>query len=80
MPTAEMIGKVGSGACRRCESMTARPHTTLASTAIMHAGIGDSVRRKEDLRLLTGRGRYSDDFNLPGQAYARWCAGRMPTR
>ncbi len=35
----------------------------------MNAGIGDTVRRKEDLRLLTGRGCYSDDFNLPGQAY-----------
>ncbi len=35
----------------------------------MHAGIGDTVRRKEDSRLLTGRGCYSDDFNLPGQAY-----------
>jgi aerobic carbon-monoxide dehydrogenase large subunit len=33
-------------------------------------GIGQPVRRREDLRLLTGRGRYSDDFNLPGQAYA----------
>src|ERR1700685_3842227 len=36
----------------------------------MHAGIGDAVRRKEDLRLVTGRGRYSDDFNFPGQVYA----------
>ena len=34
------------------------------------AGIGQPVRRREDLRLLTGRGRYSDDLNLPGQAYA----------
>ena len=25
------------------------------------AGIGQSVRRREDLRLLTGGGRYSDD-------------------
>src|SRR5262249_5067881 len=31
---------------------------------------GDAVRRKEDLRLLTGHGCYSDDFNFPGQAYA----------
>jgi aerobic carbon-monoxide dehydrogenase large subunit len=36
----------------------------------MPVGIGDTVRRKEDLRLLTGRGCYSDDINLPGQAYA----------
>lgn len=35
----------------------------------MHAGIGDTVRRKEDLRLVTGRGCYSDDFNVPGQVY-----------
>ena len=33
-------------------------------------GIGQPVRRREDRRLLTGRGRYSDDLNLPGQAYA----------
>src|SRR5436309_14662657 len=32
--------------------------------------IGQSVRRKEDQRLLTGKGRFSDDFALPGQAYA----------
>jgi len=33
-------------------------------------GIGQPVRRREDPRLLTGKGRYSDDVNLPGQAYA----------
>jgi carbon-monoxide dehydrogenase large subunit len=33
-------------------------------------GIGQPVRRKEDLRLVVGQGRYSDDLNLPGQAYA----------
>ena len=32
--------------------------------------IGQPLRRKEDERLLTGRGRFSDDFNLPRQAYA----------
>jgi carbon-monoxide dehydrogenase large subunit len=31
---------------------------------------GSPVLRKEDLRLLTGAGRFTDDFNLPGQAYA----------
>jgi len=36
----------------------------------MSAGIGDTVRRKEDLRLLTGRGCYTDDVNLPGQVFA----------
>ena len=32
--------------------------------------IGKPVRRKEDTRLLTGNGRYTDDFKLPDQAYA----------
>ena len=32
--------------------------------------IGKPVERKEDGRLLTGKGRFSDDFHLPGQAYA----------
>jgi carbon-monoxide dehydrogenase large subunit len=32
--------------------------------------IGQPLRRKEDLRLVTGQGRYSDDLSLPGQAYA----------
>jgi carbon-monoxide dehydrogenase large subunit len=32
--------------------------------------MGASVRRKEDLRLLTGQGCYSDDVNHHGQCYA----------
>ncbi len=31
--------------------------------------IGRPVERKEDLRLITGKGRFTDDFNLPGQTY-----------
>ena len=33
-------------------------------------GIGAPVKRREDIRLLTGRGRYSEDWNAPDQAYA----------
>ncbi len=33
-------------------------------------GIGASVRRKEDHRFITGKGRYTDDINRPGQAHA----------
>jgi carbon-monoxide dehydrogenase large subunit len=33
-------------------------------------GIGQPVRRKEDLRLLTGKGRFADDFQLPRLAHA----------
>jgi len=32
--------------------------------------IGEPVARKEDAELITGQGRFSDDVNLPGQAYA----------
>jgi aerobic carbon-monoxide dehydrogenase large subunit len=34
------------------------------------SGIGASVKRSEDLRLLRGRGRYAEDCNALGQAYA----------
>ncbi len=33
-------------------------------------GIGQAIPRFEDSRLLRGRGRFQDDRNLPGQAYA----------
>ena len=33
-------------------------------------GVGQPVRRKEDARLLTGRGRFSDDIALEGQVHA----------
>ncbi|MBX6426241.1 MAG: xanthine dehydrogenase family protein molybdopterin-binding subunit [Variibacter sp.] len=39
-------------------------------------GIGAAVRRKEDLRFITGRGHYTDDISRPGQAYA--CFLRSP--
>src|SRR5499433_4267965 len=32
--------------------------------------IGRPIVRKEDARLTTGRGRFSDDFSVDGQAYA----------
>ena len=40
------------------------------TSAASNARIGQPVRRKEDLRLTTGRGNFSDDMNLPGQTYA----------
>jgi carbon-monoxide dehydrogenase large subunit len=35
-------------------------------------GIGASSKRREDVRFLTGRGRYTDDMNLPNQAHAHF--------
>ena len=36
----------------------------------MSEGIGASVTRKEDKKFLTGKGRYTDDINRPGQTHA----------
>jgi len=38
--------------------------------AVEKFAVGQSVPRKEDPTLLRGRGRYTDDVSLPGQAYA----------
>ncbi len=40
--------------------------------------IGLPLRRKEDLRLLTGAGRFSDDFSMAGQAYAAMVRSPYP--
>ncbi|WP_234680712.1 xanthine dehydrogenase family protein molybdopterin-binding subunit [Bradyrhizobium monzae] len=37
--------------------------------ALQKYGVGQPVRRKEDDTLVRGKGRYTDDFNLPGQAH-----------
>ncbi|MDJ0827069.1 MAG: xanthine dehydrogenase family protein molybdopterin-binding subunit, partial [Rhodobacter sp.] len=36
------------------------------------SGIGASTKRREDVRFLTGRGKYTDDINLAGQAYVHF--------
>ena len=42
----------------------------MADTEMADTGFGASVRRREDPRFLTGRGRYVDDINRPGQLHA----------
>jgi carbon-monoxide dehydrogenase large subunit len=37
---------------------------------LMKFGVGQPVPRLEDPTLLKGQGRYTDDINLDGQAYA----------
>src|SRR5579883_3059109 len=41
-------------------------------------GIGAPVRRKEDLRFLTGRGTYTDDINRPHQIYGYFLRSPHP--
>jgi carbon-monoxide dehydrogenase large subunit len=38
--------------------------------ALQKFAVGQPVRRKEDDTLVRGKGTYTDDINLPGQAYA----------
>ncbi|HEY2244881.1 MAG TPA: xanthine dehydrogenase family protein molybdopterin-binding subunit [Xanthobacteraceae bacterium] len=40
--------------------------------------IGKPLPRKEDERLVTGKGRFTDDFNLDGQAYAAMVRSPYP--
>jgi aerobic carbon-monoxide dehydrogenase large subunit len=42
----------------------------MKKAARVGGGIGEPVRRKEDYRLLTGRGRFHDDLPLAGLAHA----------
>ena len=42
----------------------------------MRFGIGQSVRRTEDIRFVTGLGQYTDDLHFPGEAFA--CFVRSP--
>src|SRR5712664_1533437 len=46
------------------------------SLALSKYGVGQPVPRTEDPVLLRGEGRYTDDLNEPGQAYA--CIVRSP--
>ncbi len=41
----------------------------MSSTAHMHGGIGESIKRKEDSRFLHGKGNYIDDLTLPGMLH-----------
>src|SRR6476659_8841025 len=46
------------------------PSSLENTIALQKYGVGQPVRRKEDDTLVRGRGKYTDDFNLPGQAFA----------
>src|ERR1700730_10635659 len=46
------------------------PSSLENAIALQKFGVGQPVRRKEDDTLVRGKGKYTDDFNLPGQAYA----------
>src|SRR6195952_4813846 len=45
------------------------PSSLENAIALQKYGVGQPVRRKEDDTLVRGKGKYTDDFALPGQAY-----------
>src|SRR5947207_4034877 len=47
-------------------------------TDLSFRSIGKPLPRNEDGRLTTGRGRFSDDFSLEGQAYAVMLRSQHP--
>ena len=59
---------------RHFRSFLMQDHTSPPSLenaiALQKYGVGQPVRRKEDDTLVRGKGKYTDDFSLPGQAYA----------
>ncbi|MFJ2746288.1 xanthine dehydrogenase family protein molybdopterin-binding subunit [Streptomyces sp. NPDC087440] len=48
------------------------PHSPSPPTAPHEPLVGTSVRRREDPRLLTGRGRFVDDIQVPGVLHAQF--------
>ena len=46
------------------------PSSLENAIALQKYGVGQPVRRKEDDTLVRGKGKYTDDFNLPEQAHA----------
>src|SRR5690606_19406797 len=59
----------GSGSTAPVE--TSEAMNDAVSLPHLKFGVGQPIHRKEDPRLLRGEGRYTDDIDLPGQAFAR---------
>jgi carbon-monoxide dehydrogenase large subunit len=59
---------------RRFREISMQDHTSPTSLenaiALQKFGVGQPVRRKEDDTLVRGKGKYTDDFQLPRQVYA----------
>jgi carbon-monoxide dehydrogenase small subunit len=54
----------------RARWRTRHEHGSGIGGAMSATGIGQPVRRREDIRFITGSGQYTDDINRPGQSYA----------
>src|ERR1700738_3952247 len=75
-----VIGALSAGEARNrakaghFRDFSMQDHTSPSSLenaiALQKYGIGQPVHSKEDDTLVRGKGKYTDDFNLAGQAYA----------
>src|ERR1700730_9656571 len=64
---------MGTEGRSRCNALSPQSYSGSAPSMAGKSdgtGIGQAVRRREDLRLVTGRGCYIDDLSLPGQVHA----------
>ena len=64
-----MAAKPGLSSDFHMQDHVSRPATENL-VALQKFGVGQSVLRKEDDTLVRGKGKYTDDCTLPGQAYA----------
>jgi len=63
--------RVKTGHFRSFSMQDHKSGSSLENTiALQKYGVGQPVRRKEDDTLVRGKGKYTDDFNLPRQAFA----------
>ena len=58
------------GDVARPRSNVRRSVSSRREAAMSATGIGAAVRRKEDLRFITGKGQYTDDISRPGETRA----------
>ena len=69
-----IVKAIAAGAKAMARVARARPPNSLKNSkggdAMSATGIGAAVRRKEDLRFITGKGQYTDDVVRPGETRA----------
>ena len=67
----------GTTVLEKSEPAGLSPEMKLVRDALFRH-VGKPLPRKEDGRLITGKGRFSDDFSLPGQTFAAMVRSPYP--
>src|SRR5262249_61907640 len=66
----DLSGRLGLASTARVTLKICAQRRGSDEAEMMKFGVGQPLRRFEDRRLLTGRGRFQDDVALPQQGYA----------